>query len=29
MKSKIATNRKSVSYKIVEEKVLSKTSKGR
>ncbi len=29
MKSKIATNRKSVSYKIVKEKVLNKTSKGR
>ena len=29
MKSKTATNRKSVSYKIVEEKVLNKTSKGR
>lgn len=29
MKSKIATNRKSVSYKVVKEKVLNKTSKGR
>ena len=29
MKSKIATNRKSVSYKIVEEKMLNWTSKGR
>ena len=29
MKSKIATNRKSVSYKIVKEKVLNWTSKGR
>mgnify|MGYP001737155620 CR=1 FL=1 len=29
MKSKTATNRKSVSYKIVKEKVLNKTSKGR
>ena len=28
MKSKTATNRKSVSYKIVEEKVLNWTSKG-
>ena len=29
MKSKTATNRKSVSYKVVKEKVLNKTSKGR
>ena len=29
MKSKTATNRKSVSYKIVKEKVLDWTSKGR
>ena len=29
MKSKNATNRKSVSYKIVKEKVLNWTSKGR
>ena len=29
MKSKTATSRKSVSYKIVEEKVLNWTSKGR
>ena len=29
MKSKTSTNRKSVSYKIVKEKVLNKTSKGR
>ncbi len=29
MKSKTATNRKSVSYKIVKEKVLNWTSKGR
>ena len=29
MKSKIATNRKSVSYKTVKEKMLNWTSKGR
>ena len=29
MKSKTATNRKSVSYKVVKEKVLNWTSKGR
>ena len=29
MKSKTATNRQSVSYKVVKEKVLNKTSKGR
>ena len=29
MKSKTATDRKSVSYKIVKEKVLNWTSKGR
>ncbi len=29
MKSKTATDRKSVSYKIVKEKVLDWTSKGR
>ena len=29
MKSKTVINRKSVSYKIVKEKVLNKTSKGR
>lgn len=29
MKSKTATDRKSVSYKIVKEKALNKTSKGR
>ena len=29
MKSKTATNSKSVSYKIVKEKVLNWTSKGR
>ena len=29
MKSKAATNRESVSYKIVKEKVLNRTSKGR
>jgi len=29
MKSKTVTNRKSVSYKIVKEKVLNWTSKGR
>ncbi len=29
MKSKTATNRKSVSYKIVKEKVLNWISKGR
>ena len=29
MKSKTATNRKSVSYKIVKEKLLNWTSKGR
>jgi len=29
MKSKTATNRKSVGYKIVKEKVLNWTSKGR
>jgi len=29
MKSKTATNRKSVSYKIVKEKMLNWTSKGR
>ena len=29
MKSKAATDRKSVSYKIVKEKVLNWTSKGR
>ncbi len=29
MKSKTATNRKSVSYKIVKEKVLNRASKGR
>ena len=29
MKSKTATNRISVSYKIVEEKMLNWTSKGR
>ena len=29
MKSMSATNRKSISYKTVEEKVLNRTSKGR
>ena len=29
MKSKSATNKKSISYKTVEEKVLNWTSKGR
>ena len=29
MKSKFTTNRKSISYKVVEEKVLNWTSKGR
>ena len=29
VKSKFATNRKSVSYKVVQEKVLNWTSKGR
>ena len=29
MKSKAATNRESVGYKVVKEKVLNKTSKGR
>ena len=29
VKSKFTTNRKSISYKVVEEKVLNWTSKGR
>ena len=29
VKSKFATNRKSVSYKVMQEKVLNWTSKGR
>ena len=29
MKSMSATNRKSINYKTVEEKVLNRTSKGR
>ena len=29
MKSGFVTNRESVSYKVVKEKVLNKTSKGR
>ena len=29
VKSKFATNRKSISYKLVQEKVLNWTSKGR